>query len=281
MTETFSASADRRALVPAVPAEGLLGHSCLGSGERPVIVLHEWLADRTNYAPLHPWLDGGAFTYRFADLRGYGLSRGMAGAFTVEEAAADVLRLMDRHGHRRFDVVGHSMSGMIAQRIALDAPDRVGRMVLISPVPPSGFRADAATLARMAAVIDDDATARDAIAARTGNRYRPAWIDRKLSILRGAAEPEAMRGYLRMFTGTDFAAEAAGLPTPILVLAGAHDIEFYREPRLRLTLAPLYPNLTIAICREAGHYMMLEAPAFTIAAIETFLSSGPAAGEAA
>lgn len=133
MSFGFSALPDTVTSVPAVPQDGLLGHGRAGAGERPVVVLHEWLADQRNYALLHPWLDGAAFTYRFVDLRGYGLSCEMAGAYSAAEAAGDVLRLMSVLGHRRFDIVGHSMSGMIAQRIALDAPDRVGRMVLISP----------------------------------------------------------------------------------------------------------------------------------------------------
>ncbi|WP_168220488.1 alpha/beta fold hydrolase [Azospirillum thermophilum] len=266
--------------IPADPSRSLLGHLRVGSGPRPVVVLHEWLADHRNYAAMTGWLDGGRFTWILADLRGYGLSRDLPGDFTAAEASADVLRLMDGLGHRRFDLVGHSMSGMIAQRVALDAPERVGRLVLISPVPPSGFRADAATLDRMAALIHDDVAAREAIAARTGHRYGAVWLDRKLALLRSSARPEAMRGYLRMFTGTDFAAQAAGLPLPILALLGEHDIEPYREPRIRAALEPLYPALAVRVCREAGHYMMLEAPVFTASSIDAALdAAGPPEGD--
>ena len=52
------------------------------------------------------------------DLRGYGRSRGRTGAFTLEEAAADVLALGDALGLTRFAVVGHSMSPLVALHLA-------------------------------------------------------------------------------------------------------------------------------------------------------------------
>jgi pimeloyl-ACP methyl ester carboxylesterase len=252
--------------------DSILGHRIYGSGPDTVVVLHEWLADHTNYEPMLPYLDPDRFTFVFADLRGYGLSRGHTGTFTAAEARGDVCHLMDRLGHERFHIVGHSMSGMVAQRIALDCPERIGSMVLISPVPASGFRVGADALAGMSAIAEDDAAAMAAFRVRTAARYGTTWLKRKLAILRAAVSPAALQGYLRMFTETDFSAEVTGLATPVLALVGEHDLPIYRANAVREALSGFKPSAIVRSSREAGHYMMLETPVFTASEIENFLS---------
>ncbi len=251
-----------------------LGHLRHGDGPEPVVVLHEWLGDHTNYEPLLPWLPTDRYTWLLTDLRGYGLSRALSGAWTLDEAAADVLRLMDRAGHSRFHLVGHSMSGLIAQYLAATATERVISVVAVSPVPPSGFPTDAAGMARMTAILDDDTAARAAIDARTGGRYGRGWLDRKLTMLRRAASREAMAGCLGMFTGCDITEQVRGTPTPITVVAGTHDLPLYRADSLRQRLGPLYPRLEVVVSHEAGHYAMLETPVLLAAAIEAGLARG-------
>ena len=252
-----------------------LGHLRHGKGPEPVVVLHEWLGDHTNYTPVLPYLSEDRFSYAFADLRGYGLSKAMTGRYSAAEAAADVLALADRLGWQRFHVVGHSMSGMIAQYLALTAQERVKSVVAISPVPASGFKTDDAGRKRLAAVIDDDDAARAAYEARGGKRNNRAWLDRKLAITRQSATREAMLGYLDMFTGTDFAAQAKGLTTPVSAIVGEHDLPLYREESVRKLFEPLYPNFAVAVDHEAGHYSMLETPVLLAALVERALTNPP------
>ncbi len=133
-----------------------LGYARHGEGPIPVLVLHDWLGDHGNYDAVMPWLDGEAFTYVFADLRGYGLSIELTGACTVEEIAADCLALADRLGRQRFHVVGHSMTGMITQRLAADAPSRVISAIAVCPISAAGNRLAPEALAFFASTADDD-----------------------------------------------------------------------------------------------------------------------------
>ena len=66
------------------------------------------------------------------DNRGTGLSSKPEAAWTLEDMARDALSVLDAVGVRRAHVLGHSMGGMIAQLVALDHPERVGKLVLAS-----------------------------------------------------------------------------------------------------------------------------------------------------
>jgi len=254
-------------------SHGLLGHLTIGDGPEPVLVLHEWLGDHSNFALALPYFDVKRFRFVLADLRGYGLSRGFPGQYTIEEAASDALALMTRSGHQRFTVVGHSMSGMLVQYLMLHAPERLNRVVAISPVPPNGFHTDDAGLAKLRAVVTDDDAARAATDGRTGHRYGPEWLDRKLAITRGAS-PEAMLGYLKMFTTTDFSGSVSGLKTPIAVIAGEQDIPVYRPDAIEKAFRAWYPNLTVTGLRDSGHYSMLEEPGLFATALNKGLVGG-------
>ena len=66
------------------------------------------------------------------DNRGSGRSEAPAGPYSVSMMAADVASLLDAIDVERAHVVGASLGGLIAQEFALQYPDRVGRLVLIS-----------------------------------------------------------------------------------------------------------------------------------------------------
>ena len=155
----------------------ILKYSTIGSGTEHVIVLHEWLGDNSNYDPVLPYLDTKKFKWIFVDLRGYGLSKNLSGQYTCQEASDDVQRLINNLGIRSVNIVGHSMSAMIAQKIAVDSPESLKKMVLVTPVPASGIQINNKDADILRASVFDDSKIRNAINLRTGERYNPAcWI---------------------------------------------------------------------------------------------------------
>ncbi|MCK7675768.1 3-oxoadipate enol-lactonase [Corynebacterium pygosceleis] len=66
------------------------------------------------------------------DLRGHGASPVPDGPYSMPELAADVLNTLDDLRVRRAHIVGLSLGGAIAQQIALDAPERVTSLTLLS-----------------------------------------------------------------------------------------------------------------------------------------------------
>jgi pimeloyl-ACP methyl ester carboxylesterase len=57
---------------------------------------------------------------------------------TVSEMVRHAVSFCDALGLEEFNVVGFSLGGMIAQQLALDHPDRVGRIVLLGTGPRGG-----------------------------------------------------------------------------------------------------------------------------------------------
>jgi pimeloyl-ACP methyl ester carboxylesterase len=246
-----------------------LGFSTLGHGAEPVLVLHDWLGDSRNYDAVRPWLDGGSFTYGFADLRGYGSSRELAAGCSVKEIAAECLALADRHGWTRFHLVGHSMTGMVTERLALDAPARLKSAVAVCPVSAAGNKLDPAAKAFFATTVNDDAGFRRLIGFVSAG-LGTGWAETKLRQNRASVSPEVALRYLDMLTDTDFAADVQGTTTPFLVVIGDHDPGL-DEAAMRRSFLARHANAELAVVRNSGHYPMQECPPCFAGLIETFL----------
>jgi 3-oxoadipate enol-lactonase len=117
--------------VPSVPVAGTELHvERRGTGE-PLLLIQGMGANTAHWG--EPFLaelrDG--FELTLYDHRGIGRSgpKG-AGAVTTASLAADALALLDALGIGRAHVFGFSMGGMVAQELALSAPERVATLTL-------------------------------------------------------------------------------------------------------------------------------------------------------
>ena len=250
----------------------LLAHELLGDGPEGVIVTHDFYGCRDTWAFARQFFDTRRFTFAFAELRGYGASRNLPGEFTPREAAEDLLALADNLGWERFHIVGHSLSGMIAQRVVLDGGGRVKSAVLTTPVAASGLSFTPEGLALITASIDSDEALGQAFDALTGNRLGPQWARFKIRQQRANRSKDANRAYLKHSAEQGFLGEVRGNTTPMLVIIGEFDMEPFTEETARRTFLTWYPNAELAICRNAGHYPQQEAPVYVASVIDDFLA---------
>jgi len=216
-----------------------------------------------------PALDVDRFTYAFIDYRGYGASRDLAGDHSLAEISRDAIGLADHLGWRRFHVVGHSMGGSAAQRLAVDAGSRVSSVACVTPVPASGVPMEGEQLALFAGAADSDANRRAIIDFSTGQRLTSSWLDHMVRECRARTTPQAFADYFRAWSGTNFVAEAQGLKTPILVAVGEHDLALTPEV-MRATFLNWYPNAVLEVIGNAGHYPMQEVPVYLAGLLERF-----------
>jgi pimeloyl-ACP methyl ester carboxylesterase len=110
----------------------VLEYEVVGAGE-PVVLIHGALLAEA-YAPLcaEPALTAQYRLVRY-HRRGYAGSSRVAAPFSIAQQAADCRALLRHLGIERAHVVGHSSGGVMALRLALDAPEVVHSLILLEP----------------------------------------------------------------------------------------------------------------------------------------------------
>jgi pimeloyl-ACP methyl ester carboxylesterase len=248
----------------------MVAHDIKGSGGHRVVVLHGWFGDHQVWQPTYPLLDTQQFTYAFLDYRGYGASAGLTGEHSMNEMAQDAIALADHLGWQDFSVVGHSMGGMAAQKVAIEAPDRVRSVVGVTPVPATGAPLPPEVLQFFEAAAHNDEAACGVIATSLGQRLTHTLTLRVLQHMRTTVTPEVFGRYLKAFTATDFSSRAAELKAPLLVLYGEHD-GGVSEDMVKAVYPQLYAHVQIEALPNAGHYPMVETPAYLVTVMEQFM----------
>ena len=115
-----------------------------GSGE-PLLLLHGFGGCSQDWSPLvADW--SGHFQLIIPDLRGHGRSSNPAKVFRHQDAAADILALLDHLAIGNFKALGVSGGGNVLLHLATRQPERVEAMVLVSAT--SYFPAQARPLMR-------------------------------------------------------------------------------------------------------------------------------------
>ena len=175
---------------------------------------------------------GDGFRVLAPDLVGYGRDEVVPRERAVD-AQVDLERLRPiLMGEERVDLVGHSYGGVLAAKLALEAPSRIGRLVLIEPVLFSALRRTADDEAReeLAALYDDPSFLDPAFGGTEAWMQRfidywwgPGFWERMTEAARRATMRTAWKVYCEVRDiSTDPApfSAYAGLPAPLTLLRG-------------------------------------------------------------
>lgn len=223
------------------------------------------------------------------DLRGCGRStRGLADdQYTPAAAAGDLVALLDALGLGQVDVLGFSYGGLIAQRLALAAPERVRRLIIASsgilPVPPDAFdgwperaerRAAEAAVWADPTLSGPELTRAAAVASARANVWRPEaladYLDRVTRIHFTAEWLRPLRaGILPAARPEDSARRLAAAGHPLLLLHGRQDMIF--PAALVQDAATLIPSAKAVVLEEAGHMAHIDQPREWLNAVDRFL----------
>jgi 3-oxoadipate enol-lactonase len=95
----------------------------------PVVLVHEAIADSRMWDPQWRSFPEAHRTFRY-DLRGFGRSPIESGVFSH---ARDLVALLDGLGLEHTALVGGSLGGRVALEVAVEQPERVGKLVLMDP----------------------------------------------------------------------------------------------------------------------------------------------------
>jgi pimeloyl-ACP methyl ester carboxylesterase len=107
-----------------------------GKGE-PLLLLHGGLGSGDMFAPLLPTLTQQRQVV-LVDLQGHGRTELGTRPFSLEAMGEDMNSLLQKLGYQQLDVFGYSFGGGVGFRLAVQHPERVRRLVLVS----AGFSSD-------------------------------------------------------------------------------------------------------------------------------------------
>lgn len=245
-----------------------------GAGE-PLIILHGLFGSSRNWQTLAASL---AASHRVitADLRNHGESP-HSESMSYEVMAADVLELMNRLQLPAATLIGHSMGGKAAMVVALTAPGRCTRLVVVDIAPVDyGDRYSAmvdAMLAMPLAHLRDRAHAERLLAAAVPAADTRRFLLQNLVAGNGGYRWRIDLGALHAALGDigGFPASSAQYPGPALFLRGERSPAVLPEhqPRIR----ELFPLASFATVPNAGHWPHADQPAVFLAALRDFLRS--------
>jgi pimeloyl-ACP methyl ester carboxylesterase len=251
----------------------ILRHTIIGNGKKHIVLLHDLLSDKRNYKSIHEYINIEEYTYIFVDLRGYGSSKDIEGNYTCDEASNDVINLIKHLNLKSVCLLGHSMSTLIAQKIAMDAPTLINNLILITPIGPQGIKIP---LKSQNKLLDDLAKNEgniEQIVNNSSKRYNQRWRDNRIKDAYDSSLLHARVGYMHMYLTSDISNTVKNIQCPINIIVGKHDLQIFSYRTVDRIMTNYYANFEIHECDQAGHYPMLECPVYFVSKLEAFCSS--------
>jgi pimeloyl-ACP methyl ester carboxylesterase len=246
-----------------------------GTGD-PVLLIMGLGSNAHGWYRSIPWL---AERYRAIalDNRGVGRSDVPAGAYGIAQMAGDAAAVLDACAIEHAHVVGMSLGGMIAQRVALAYPERVRSLVLVCTTP-GGRNAARASDEVMKGLVEggaDPSTVyrRNAwfLYGDETRRDHPERIEQDIEARsRIPTQPAGYYGQLQAATGHDTWDELPSLRVPTLVVHGESDLLVPTENG-RL-LAQRIAGAELVLVPGAGHMLQADAGEALREAVLGFLS---------
>ncbi len=250
-------------------------------GEGPIVILLH-----ANYSSLfmwEPWVAALRDRYRVIrlDLPAHGLTGPEpSGNYTLERIQQLFEKFVDEKGLERFTVVGTSIGGTVAMRYTADHPDRIERLVLISPgsleprVRGRTTPANVPKAADLLAYILPKSFTRFMLTNDYGDpeRVSDAVVDEWYEMWMREGNRLAMLNLLRQYVSGGVEDKIRDVSVPVLLIWG--------EKNKRVPLALAYetknllvnsPEVRLEVLPGIGHMLVQEAPGASSQLIRRYL----------
>lgn len=186
------------------------------------------------------------------DLPGHGASAG-PGRGSIANYALDIVALLDALSVGSAIVLGHSMGGAIAQRLALEHAARIGAIVLAGtgarlPVNP----------ALITGIAEAPEATISSIVRWMWSKHAPAELKQQSTEIMLATDNTVIQADFMACDRFDVSRRLEEIAVPTLVLAG--DQDKMTPLSLSQELARGITNSELAVIPGAGHMMLLEQP---------------------
>ncbi|GAA1791091.1 alpha/beta fold hydrolase [Planosporangium flavigriseum] len=236
----------------------MISYEWRGRGRTPILFLHGVGMSRSAWDRLVPSFEDD-FALCLPDLRGHGGSEAASPDTTLADLAADMAPLLAEPAH----VVGLSLGAMVATQLALDWPDRVRSLCLVSSVCNRSAAQREAVGERYRQAREEMDTAARAAVARW---FSPDWLaldsalaDELLEQLK-SNDRESYLSCYRIFATADALLwpRLGEITAPVLAITGADDGG--STPDMSRLLASTVRRGRAMVVPGVRHLLPLEAP---------------------
>jgi poly(3-hydroxyoctanoate) depolymerase len=210
------------------------------------------------------------------DVPGTGGSGRLRTPLRMPGMARLVVELLDTLGESQVDVLGYSWGGAVAQQLAMDAPPRVRRLVLVATSPGRGGKAPSLpVLALMTAplqLVSDSYLTRVAPIVFGGDIYRSGVA--RLGASRSFGRPPTHLGWAQQvfaISGWTSLPWLSRLTAPTLVISGVDDPLV--PTKNAHVLAKRIPDARLNLIPGGGHLWLIEHASASAATVDEFLAA--------
>jgi 3-oxoadipate enol-lactonase len=209
------------------------------------------------------------------DHRGHGRSPVPQGPYEIADLGRDTLALLDRLGIEQASYCGLSIGGMVGQWLAINAPHRIARLILIctaAHLPPSSAWTERAGIVR-------DARTPEVVADTVVGRWftapfaaaKPALVARYRAMI-ATTPAEGYAACCEAISTLDLRAGLPGVAAPTLVIGGVQDPSI--PPDHGRAIAAAIPGARFELLDPAAHLANVERAPEVTHLIEDHLEAG-------
>jgi pimeloyl-ACP methyl ester carboxylesterase len=271
-------AAESLATIPIGGAK--IAYRRIGNG-RPLVVLNGFAATSADWDPSFIDVLASSNELILVDNRGIGSSTENGGPFGIDQLADDAARVIETLGVERPSVLGWSMGGFIAHRLALQHPERINKLILLS-TDPGGANADLASADVWSKLIDMSGTPHEQARRLLSLVFPMAIVEsiyREFGDIVAAARAQLSPDLVNRQVAAMDAWHRAGIGNRlreidmnVLVATGTADIVIPPSNALRLVNA--IPGAWPAQFNGGGHAFMYQYPRPLADLINSFLELG-------
>ena len=256
-------------------------YEVLGQGD-PLLLIPGLGMTCRGWDPIIPEL-AQHFTLILPDNRAMGLSAAKRGARSVAELSVDLLELLDHLQLDRAHVIGLSFGGIVAQRLVIDHPSRVDRLVLVSCADRfSPYLRQVAMLLRHGLrPFPSDLVTRVVELLSTSPQFLDAndqLIEQRIGAKGSTSERKTVTMQLRCLAHSELPLEEFRILRPTLVIAGEDDRLI--PACYARKMAQRIPGSRFLLIRGGGHNALQQRLDDVLPPIIRFLNEADDAGHA-
>jgi len=235
-----------------------------GRGDRPFVLVHGFTGFSDDFADVFGPLSSHGRTLA-PDQRGHGGTSNPRAGYSLDQLTADLAGFLDGLGVERCDLLGHSLGGMVALRLTLNAPERVASLVLMDTAARAiegRFRAAAGAAAWLPPswiwrLVRAGRGRLPAPMQRAEQAMGPERYWQRLRTKLHAMDRAAYRPLAREVAGqASLAPRLSEIRCPTLVIVGDEDAPF-RAPSAEM--ADAIPDAKLVVVEGAHHSPQIEA----------------------